>query len=124
MQATAHGVAKSWTRLSDFTFTFTSTVQDGWNLHCLCRFLCLLRRRNSLCLQRRVQQGRFCFLTSCFEKANIFWGFRKGWWWWGGTEHRKVERTQATEADKYISVLIPGAQLSPVTLFSLVSHSR
>ena len=25
-QATVHGVAKSWTRLSDFTFTFTYTI--------------------------------------------------------------------------------------------------
>ena len=27
MQATAHGVAKSWTRLSDFTFAFSVSRQ-------------------------------------------------------------------------------------------------
>ena len=29
--ATIHGVAKSWTRLSDFTFTFHTNVKEGFS---------------------------------------------------------------------------------------------
>ena len=41
--AAVHAVAKSWTRLSDFTFTFTSLWDDSSALHLLCTlFLSLL----------------------------------------------------------------------------------
>ena len=37
--ATVHGVAKSWTRLSDFTFTFLSHIREVFNCHLLRYFL-------------------------------------------------------------------------------------
>ena len=35
-RATVHGVAKSWTRLSDFTFTFMNGEGNGNPLQCSC----------------------------------------------------------------------------------------
>ena len=40
--AAVHAVAKSWTRLSDFTFTFTSLWDDSSALHLLCTLFLLL----------------------------------------------------------------------------------
>ena len=74
-RAAVHGIAKSWTQLSDWTttrFNFIMVRENNWNNFHLCSYICY----GYFTAQNMVYLGK-CFLCTWKEYVSYFWSVWK-----------------------------------------------